>query len=213
MRGKFDYLSYLDQTKAAINHLEDRLDRGDIYRATDDVIDPDTLFEKAAHLYVKNPDSPNFPVAAPLYLHVDVAQQPGCECPCPCPPGHILGVTQTVWDDPAGQVWRRLGTVTQVVGQEPVVEWGEWKRVGSADCLNCVTRDQVRIKLNAPITFYIRHDGNDATGDGLTEATALATWSGFYNRYIIGPDAFDANFNTITINFGPGLWARDQRIN
>ena len=197
---------YMEATAVAINDLNDRISGGHVFKASEGLVNPDELFSNPERIYVKNPDSPNLPLAAPLYLAVDVAVDPGCDCAacaCPCPPTEVIGVTQTVWDDPAGDVWRRLGTVTEVEGQEPQVQWGQWSQLGTTGGGTC---DCQRRRLTGQIEFYIRKDGNDDTGDGLSEATALATWEGYIKRYVTGPDSFDANFNQVTINFGPGHW-------
>ena len=196
----------LEAATLAVNDLNDRISGGHIFKASAELVNPDELFGNPERIYVKNPDSPNLPLAAPLYLAVDVAVEPGCDCEscaCPCPPTGVINVTQTVWDDPAGEIWRRLGTVTPVEGQEPQVQWGQWIQLGATGGGTC---DCQRRRLTGPIEFYIRKDGNDDTGDGLSEASALATWDGFYNRYIVGPDYFDANRQIVTINFGPGVW-------
>ena len=209
MRREFHYQSYLEQTEKAINELTGQfLNSGRTYRATEEIIDADELFKKSQSLYVNNPASLNLPLAAPLYLAVDVAVKPGCDCEacdCPCSPTAVIGVTQTVWDDPAGEIQRRLGTVTQVEGQEPQVQWGPWLEIrGQGGRLP---------RLTGPTDFYIRKDGDDQTSDGLSPATALATWQGFYNRYLIGPDLFDCNLNELTFNFGPGHWEGAMIVN
>lgn len=185
----------------AIGDLSHNDAGGHVYQATDELVNAEARFLKEERLYVANPASPGFPVDAPLYFAVDVARQPGCECPCPCPPPRVSGVTQTVWNDPDGLIWRRLGSVVHPDGQEPSVQWGLWKKSESATDCDCRP-----MRITGPTDFYIREDGDDTTGDGLTEATALATWEGFYNKYVAGPAILDANFHTVTINFGPGRW-------
>lgn len=220
MDRRIELTAYPSPVEQALTKLNNRLYYSATYQATDDLVDPDQLFLESRQLYVKNQSSPGFPIPAPLYLAVDVALEPGCngpDCNCPCPPDQVIGVTQTVWSDPADDIRRRLGTVTRPAGGEAQVQWSQWHQISGGSGCDCpdnlVTRDQVRTRLTGPITFYISKDGNDTTGDGLTEATALATWQGFQNRYVTGPDAFDANFQTITINFGPGEWTGGHVIN
>ena len=210
-RDRFKYHSYLEQTEQALNLLHRRLAEGGAFQAVDEPVDLEARFLKAERLYLRNANSSALPLPAPVYLTVEVVSAPGCDCSCPCPPEAVIAATQFVWSDPDGDIRYRLGTVTQAAGQEAQVEWGQWREIGggAGGCAcpdNLVTRDQVRTRLTGPITFYITKGGNDQTGDGLTESTALATWSGFYNRYVTGPEAFDARRNTITIQYGPGQW-------
>ncbi|UQZ89919.1 hypothetical protein C4J81_12135 [Deltaproteobacteria bacterium Smac51] len=204
MKNHFEFVSYLEQAEKAINHLEDKVCGGSIYQVADYVINADDYFLKPEHIYVASLDSQNFPLTAPFYFAVDVAERQGCDCSCPCPPTSVISATQTVWDASVGNIWRRLGTVATVEGQKPKVAWSEWKNVQGADC-NCTK------KLNAAIEFFIYHEGCD-DNDGLSETTAMATWQGFFNKYITGPGSFDANVKDVIINFGPGVWSGNIQI-
>lgn len=201
---KFEVISDIKQVEKAINKLAG----GHLYRVTDEYVNPDEHFQQAEHLYLANPANGDFPVPAPLYFAVDVAWREGCDCSCPCPPGRPVAVTQTVWSDPDGDIRRRLGAVTHEEGQEPAVAWGQWKAVSGPGGCDCPPR---RV-LTADTDFYISKDGNDDTGDGLTEATALATWEGFMNRWIFNEhQVLDINGHGITINFGPGQWTGELK--
>lgn len=118
---------------------------GGLYPTVDEAVNANEHAFGPKHMYVINSASINFPVKSPFYFRVETNSGASADSEA----GNT-SVTQTVWGDPAGSQWQRMGAVVPAAGpaDTPSVAWGDWSPGGASTGLSSNERHTWRAEAN-----------------------------------------------------------------